>query len=174
MAKEVGPIAESPPLAEAFPLVADNRCRVLVLGSLPGAQSLHEGRYYAHPRNQFWQLMSAVVAIDLPSLAYPDRLTALVARGVGLWDVVASARRAGSLDSALREITPRDLQTVIMGMPDLRVLAFNGLAAFKIGRRQLGKDPPVPVLAHPSSSPAHTVGLVAKAAAWSGLADYLG
>ena len=157
----------------AFPLVADEHCRVLVLGSLPGVRSLREGRYYAHPRNQFWQLMSPVVDVDLPPLPYPDRLAALVACGVGLWDVVASARRIGSLDAAMRDATPRDVRAAAANLPKLRVLAFNGAAAFRIGQRQLGNPTIWPAVALPSSSPAHTVSLATKAAAWSGLREYL-
>jgi hypoxanthine-DNA glycosylase len=158
---------------QAFDLVADARCRVLVLGSFPGVRSLREARYYAHPRNQFWQLMSPVVGIDLVPLSYDQRLAALVAQRIGLWDVVATARRSGSLDSALREVQPRDLRAVAAGLPDLRAMAFNGAAAFAIGQRQMGQGSGIDLLSLPSSSPAHTIGLSAKAAAWRALTSYL-
>jgi double-stranded uracil-DNA glycosylase len=157
----------------AFDLVADSRCHLLVLGSFPGVQSLRAGRYYAHPRNQFWDLMGLATGVDLVPLDYPARLAALVARGVGLWDVVQTARRAGSLDSALRDVAPRDLRAVAAGLPGLRALAFNGATAFAIGRRQMGEDCPLPLIALPSSSPAHTVGLTAKAEAWRALGTWL-
>ncbi len=158
---------------EAFDLVADARCRVLVLGSFPGAQSLRDRRYYANPRNQFWHLMSPVVGVDLVPLAYDQRLAALVARNVGMWDVVANANRVGSLDSALRDIMPRDLRAVMARLPDLRVLAFNGATAFRIGQRQLGPDAGVECVLLPSSSPAHAIGLAAKARQWARLAESL-
>lgn len=158
---------------QAFDLVADARCRVLILGSFPGVTSLREQRYYAHPRNQFWDLMTAVTGIGLVPLAYADRLAALVARGVGLWDVVATARRAGSLDSALRDVAPRDLKAVAAGLPDLRVMAFNGNAACNIGQRQLGQGAHLECLSLPSSSPAYTIGLAAKTVAWRRLSAYL-
>jgi len=159
---------------QAFDLVADAGCRVLILGSFPGVRSLREARYYAHPRNQFWALMSPAVGIDLVPLAYEQRLAALVARGVGLWDVVATARRTGSLDSALRDVRARDLRAVAGGLPGLRVMAFNGAAAFAIGQRQMGQGTDIELVSLPSSSPAHTIGLAAKAAAWCRLAAYLG
>jgi TDG/mug DNA glycosylase family protein len=158
---------------EAFDLVADANCRVLLLGSFPGAQSLRDRRYYANPRNHFWQLLSPLIGIDLVPLAYAERLATLVKHRMGLWDVVATARRAGSLDSALRDVAPRDLQTVAASLPDLRAMAFNGATAFKIGQRQLNDTQSIDRLLLPSSSPAYTIGLAAKAEQWRQLARYL-
>ena len=157
----------------AFGLVADAHCRLLVLGSFPGVQSLRERRYYAYPHNQFWQLMTLVVGMDLVPLGYEERLAALVSRGVGLWDVVETARRAGSLDAALRDVAPRDLRGVMASLPNLRAVAFNGATAFRVGRRQIGEDASADLVLLPSSSPAHTIGLAAKAAVWRNLANYL-
>ena len=82
-------------IKRSFPPVTDARTRLLVLGSLPGDRSLAAARYYAHPQNQFWRLMSAVIARDLVALPYEERLAALRDRRIGLWDVVASATRPG-------------------------------------------------------------------------------
>jgi hypoxanthine-DNA glycosylase len=161
-------------LHHAFDRVADARTRLLVLGSLPGQQSLAAGRYYAHPRNQFWQLLSPAAGVDLPALDYPARLQALLAAGIGLWDVVGSARRRGSLDAALRDVAPRDLNAAVAQLPALRAMAFNGATAFAIGRRQLGERTGVALIPLPSSSPAHAVGLAAKRATWDRLGDWLG
>ena len=161
-------------LPQAFDLVADSRCRLLVLGSFPGTRSLAERRYYAHPRNQFWQLLSPVAGVDLVPLEYADRLTALVAHGIGLWDVVGTAKRVGSLDSALRDVAPRDLLTVTAGLPKLRALGFNGGAAFKIGQRQMGLQPAIALVPLPSSSAAYTLPLSAKMAEWTKLQNWLG
>ena len=88
-----------------FAPVVDERTRVLILGSLPGDASLRAGQYYGHPQNAFWRLVGGVIGRDLAALPYDERLAALRAAGVGLWDVVASAERPGSLTraSALRK-----------------------------------------------------------------------
>ncbi|WP_428333261.1 DNA-deoxyinosine glycosylase [Novosphingobium sp.] len=158
---------------QAFDPVADSNCRVLILGSFPGIKSLQHRQYYANPRNQFWHLVSGIVGTDLPSLAYPDRLKSLVAHGIGLWDVVATANRAGSLDAALRNIVPRDLQTLAASLPNLRAMAFNGATAFKIGQRQMAGNHVIERLLLPSSSPAHTIDLTVKAEQWQKLAACL-
>jgi hypoxanthine-DNA glycosylase len=161
------------PLHHAFDRVADARTRLLVLGSLPGRQSLAAGRYYAHPRNQFWALMSPAAGVDLAALPYDDRLTALLAAGIGLWDVVGSARRRGSLDTAIRDRTARDLREAVGALPGLRAMAFNGAAAFTIGQRQLAGVSGLALIALPSSSSAHAIGLDAKRPAWDRLVDHL-
>lgn len=156
------------PRHAAFAPVVDTGTRVLILGSLPGAASLAAGRYYAHPQNAFWHLVGGVIGVDLAALDYDARLAALLAAGVGLWDTVTSARRAGSLDAALREVEVADLAAVIAELPALRRVAFNGKAAGTIGSRVLPSG--VLSVTLPSSSAAYTLPLVAKAAAWAVLA----
>ena len=66
------------PRKHSFPPVVDAQVRLLVLGSLPGERSLAEQRYYAHPQNQFWRLVSPAAGRDLAALDYPARLAALL------------------------------------------------------------------------------------------------
>ncbi|WP_227698748.1 DNA-deoxyinosine glycosylase [Sphingomonas hengshuiensis] len=155
---------------QSFPPVIDAHVRLLVLGSLPGDRSLAAGRYYAHPQNQFWQLISAAIDRDIAALSYPDRLAALLAAHVGLWDVVASATRSGSTDAAIRDVEGHDIAALAAGLPNLRTIAFNGATAFRHGSRALGADAArYTLVALPSSSPLHTVGLAAKRPAWAAL-----
>ncbi|MEN2746693.1 DNA-deoxyinosine glycosylase [Sphingomonas sp. T9W2] len=154
----------------SFPPVVDVSTRVLILGSLPGDASLAAGRYYAHPQNQFWRLLSPVIGVDLPALPYDARLTTLRAAGIGLWDVVASATRPGSSDAAIRDATANDVAALIATLPALRLVAFNGGTAWKAGRTMVQG---VETLALPSSSPLHTVGVAAKQPAWDAIAAYL-
>ena len=157
-----------------FPPVTRTDTRVLVLGSLPGAISLAEQRYYANPRNLFWRLMSDVIGRDLVPLAYEDRLAALLDAKVGLWDTVAAATREGSLDAAIRLHQASDLAALAAASPDLRAIAFNGATSAKIGRRQLGSAPGLALIDLPSSSPAHaSLSFEKKRDSWLRLAAYL-
>ena len=165
-------VASSPVRHASFPPVVDAATRVLILGSLPGAKSLAEQRYYAHPQNAFWRLTGGATGMDLAALDYPARLAALLAAGVGLWDVIATARREGSLDTAIRDVEGNDLAALAASLPALRLVAFNGRAAAAIGGPRLG--PAIPRLTLPSSSPAYTLNFAAKAAAWRVLGEYLG
>lgn len=157
----------------AFAPVVDDRTRVLILGSLPGEASLAAGQYYAHPRNSFWRLIGAVIGRDLALMDYPARLEALSDAGVGLWDVIASAERSGSLDAAIRSPEAADLRGLVTSLPDLRAVAFNGGLAARLGGRILAEAGPA-LITLPSSSPAHARPFEDKLAAWRGLAIWLG
>jgi hypoxanthine-DNA glycosylase len=158
----------------SFPPIIDAQIRLLVLGSLPGERSLAEGRYYAHPQNQFWRLISPAAGRDLTALDYDARVAALLDAHIGLWDVVASAHRAGSTDAAIREPEPHDIAALAATLPRLRAIAFNGATAHRHGMRQLGQNAAkFATIALPSSSPLHTVGLAAKLPAWTKLLTYL-
>lgn len=146
---------------------------MLVLGSLPGDASLAAAQYYAHPQNGFWRLIGGVIRRDLPALSYEQRLEALRASGVGLWDVIAGADRIGSLDAAIRDPEYADLNGLVASLPRLRAIAFNGGTAAKTGRRLLGAMPDLTLIDLPSSSPAFTRPLSEKAEAWSILCSYL-
>ena len=161
-------------LKHSFPPVFYPEARALVLGSLPGDRSLAAQRYYAHPQNQFWQLMSPAVGCDLVTLDYEDRLAALRATGVALWDVIGSARRTGSSDAAILDAEGNDIVALIGQLPKLRVVAFNGGTALKQGLKLLGPNFAGPtIVALPSSSPLHTIGVAAKQLAWNQLAAFL-
>jgi hypoxanthine-DNA glycosylase len=157
----------------SFPPVVNANVRVLVLGSLPGDISLARAQYYAHPRNQFWRLIGGVIGADLSSFDYEARLETLLERHIGLWDVVASAAREGSLDGAIRDPVVNDLGAFIAGLPDLSVVAFNGGTSARIGQQQLGAEGRFDRLLLPSSSPAHTIAFNRKQQAWLKLCRYL-
>jgi len=153
-----------------FPPVTNEHTRVLVLGSLPGAVSLAQCQYYAHKQNRFWHLMGEVTGRDLPAMAYADRLRALQERGIGLWDVVAQARRAGSLDSNIRDRADNDLVGLVSTLPRLDAIAFNGGTAARIGMQALGPlAERLIILRLPSSSPAYTLAYAEKLRQWEAL-----
>lgn len=154
------------------PVVDADTC-LLILGSLPGDASLKAAQYYAHPRNGFWPLIGGVLGEGLAARPYEQRLERLKARGVGLWDVIASAERSGSLDAAIRSPEAADLRGLVESLPNLRAVAFNGGLAARLGRRILSDLEGVALVDLPSSSPAHAIFLSAKADSWAILGDFL-
>ncbi|HEX8365270.1 MAG TPA: DNA-deoxyinosine glycosylase [Allosphingosinicella sp.] len=160
-------------MQHCFPPVIRPDTRLLLLGSLPGAMSLAEQRYYANPRNQFWRLTGAVIGADLAALPYDQRLEALLDAGIGLWDTVAAATRKGSLDQDIRLHQASDLAGLVARLPGLRAVGFNGGKSAAIGRPQLSDRPDLALVDLPSSSPAFTLSLEAKLRRWLELKSFL-
>ena len=146
--------------------IAAPDARLFILGSLPGDASLVAQRYYAHPTNQFWRLLGEALGEPLAGMDYDSRLARLKARGVGLWDVVASATRAGSLDGAIRRAGLNPIERLREDFPKLAGIAFNGGVAARTGRKLLGGISGVELIDLPSSSAAYTRPFAEKAAVW--------
>jgi hypoxanthine-DNA glycosylase len=159
-------------LKSSFAPVADAGARLLILGSLPGEASLRKAQYYGNARNQFWRLMATVLGREIPA-DYETRLQTLREAGVALWDVVGAARRIGSLDANIRGHRPNRLRELIVTLPRLEAVAFNGGAASAIGRRTLGEAGPLALITLPSSSPAYTLAFERKAEVWAQLRRFL-
>ena len=157
-----------------LPPIARADARLFVLGSLPGDASLAARRYYAHPTNQFWRLLGQAIGEELQPLSYDGRLARLAEQRVGLWDVIASASRRGSLDQAIRQAEHNQVEHLLHDFPDLRAIAFNGSTASTAGRRLIGDAPgQVALIDLPSSSAANTRPLAEKAAAWARLHEFV-
>lgn len=153
------------PLLEGLAPIAAGNARLLVLGSFPGVASLVAQQYYAHPRNQFWPILSALWGVDLVTRPYAQRVAEARHRGLAIWDVYAACRREGSLDSAIEAAEPNDLAGLVARLPRLAAIAHNGGESARAMRvtRALG----VPVRRLPSTSPANASwSFERKLAAW--------
>jgi hypoxanthine-DNA glycosylase len=158
----------------SFAPVVDDKVRLLILGSLPGEMSLAHSRYYAHPQNRFWALLGEVIAVDLVSLEYSERLRVLLEHGIGLWDVIAEAHREGSLDGNIRNQVHNDLVNLADSLPNLAAIAFNGGTAARLGLKALGDYASrYQLIKLPSSSPAYVLPYQEKLGAWRALQNWI-
>ncbi len=141
----------------SFPPVADEHVTVLILGSMPGKESLKQNQYYAHPQNTFWKIMGELIGASR-ELPYNERLLKLTAAHIALWDVLNTCEREGSLDSDIRNGTPNDFASFFKQHPHITRVCFNGAKAeqsfkkFVQGKQQL---PLLDFTRLPSTSPAH-------------------
>ena len=126
---------------------------MLILGSFPSTASLAAQQYYAHPQNQFWRVLGAVIDQPLKELDYADRIAAVQAAGIAIWDVFGSCERAGSLDTAIRDAIPNDFAALRKSAPALRRICFNGRMAARRIREVEAMGFEAVVL--PSTSPAY-------------------
>ena len=154
------------PIREGLPPVVGADARVLILGSFPSERSLAAAEYYANRRNQFWPLLSAVLGFDA-SVPYPQRIAAVLAHRVALWDVVHSCRRVGSMDAKIdrKTLVVNDFGTFLAEHPTIERVFVNGLTAFELFERHV--DTALPAVRLPSSSGALTMTFVDKLSRWS-------
>jgi len=147
--------------------IVTQHTKVLVLGTMPGAESLRQQAYYSHPRNLFWKLIADVTKQEIPS-TYDERKSFLLKNNIGLWDICQSCIREGSLDENISKESPSDLKNLLSEYPNIKCLAFNGQKAHKLYSKHFGTLPSVQVLSLPSSSPANAgISWEDKAESWN-------
>jgi hypoxanthine-DNA glycosylase len=167
----------SPELLSGLPPIASPDARLLILGSMPGVESLRRGRYYAHPRNAFWPILDEWLGLPREAV-YEERRCALVDAGIALWDVIGACVRRGSLDAAIEpgSVRVNDFVAFFAAHPRIARVLCNGGTAHQAFLRDVlpGLATPPQVVRLPSTSPAHAgMTLAAKRAHWFAALDSL-
>ncbi len=140
-----------------FPPVADENCRILILGSFPSAKSRENAFFYGHPQNRFWRMLAAVLNEDVPE-SIPEKKALLLRHRIALWDVIASCEIVGSSDASVKNAVPVNIRQITDAAPIARVIC-NGALAGRLYRRYLQQETGIEACIAPSTSPAN--------AAWS-------
>ena len=152
-----------PPIYSFAP-IADFQSKVLVLGTMPGKESLRMNAYYAHPQNAFWKILFTLFHLPF-STDNQIRREMLLRNGIALWDVLESCTRQSSLDTDIRQEYPNDIVQFLATHPNISVILFNGKGAAGYFRKYFpGVDLPNQVM--PSTSPTHAIRWEAKLEAW--------
>lgn len=139
----------------SFDPIYDSEITILILGTMPGDKSLELGEYYAHSRNKFWKIIATITNNDLPT-SYLAKIDLLLNSKIGIWDVVHQANRSGSLDIAIENEQPNDLESFISKNTNLKVIAFNGSKSEAIFDKYFDRKSNLKYISLPSSSPANT------------------
>jgi hypoxanthine-DNA glycosylase len=142
------------PVRYSFPPIVDDQTELLILGSMPGETSLLHQHYYAHPRNRFWKVMEYVIGQALPS-SNEERINMLLKNRIGLWNVLHSAERQGSLDSAIRNAKPNQVPEFLAAHRTIKTIAFNGLQVQTLFKKYNTLDPSMRYIPLPATSPAN-------------------
>lgn len=137
----------------SFPPLIDADCTILILGSLPGEESLAKQEYYAHPRNAFWKIIFDLFEQEY-SKDYTMKCRLLLNNHIALWDMIYSGKREGSLDSAIQQETPNNLAMLLEQYPKISKIILNGKKAESVYRKNFS-DIQIPVFTMPSTSPAN-------------------
>lgn len=167
-------------LLAGFEPVIKKSSQILILGSMPGVASLQKHQYYAHPRNAFWPIMEQLFSMK-HGLPYEQRCAILSSAGVGVWDVLKSCRRTGSLDSSIEANTEQanDFDRLFSSHYTIRAVFFNGGTAERLYKKHIlssGSIQKKDLAYHrlPSTSPAYAAaGFDEKLERWKKLLEYL-
>lgn len=156
----------------SFPPIARENATVLILGSMPGRESLKRHQYYAHPRNAFWPIMGALYGLAGPG--YEEKTRELSEKRVAVWDVLKACFRSGSLDANIDDSTiiVNDFPDFFDRHPAVNHIFFNGAKADAVYRKHVlprlnSHRAGLPLTRLPSTSPAHAgMSLEQKTRVW--------
>ena len=148
----------------SFIPIADFQSKVLILGTMPGKESLRMSSYYAHPQNAFWKI--AFTLLNAPfSTDIIQRKELLLKNRIALWDVLESCTRSSSLDTDIKMERPNDLNEFLFSHPNISHIFFNGKGAAGYFRKYF-PDVTLDKQVMPSTSPAHAIKWESKLEAW--------
>ena len=139
----------------SFGPISNSETSVLILGTMPGDKSIELNEYYGHSRNRFWKIISTITDNDIP-LTYTDQKALLLKTKIGIWDVAHKANRKGSLDSAIENEEPNDLDSFIARHKSLKVVSFNGTKSQALFDKYFNRQSGLKYISLPSTSPANT------------------
>lgn len=160
---------------QSFAPLVDSRCRVLILGSMPGVKSLAMQEYYAHPQNRFWRLLALLLKEELPK-SYAAKCALLLRHHVALWDTLGYCEREGSLDSDIKNEQPNAICELLEANPNIKAVFCNGGKAQAAFKRYFVKRLPSEIRVHyfHSTSPANArMCLEDLAQEWQPILQYL-
>ncbi len=126
--------------------------KILILGSFPSLKSFENSFYYAHPKNQFWKILSAISGYPINNK--DQKIWLLKELNLALWDIVASCNRKNSSDSNLKDIKVNDIKSLLKDYPNIKTIAFTSRLAQKLFN-QYFKDLEIDTFYLPSPSPAY-------------------
>jgi hypoxanthine-DNA glycosylase len=138
----------------SFPPISNTDARVLILGTMPGAQSLLLNQYYGHPRNAFWKIIYTLFETPF-DMDYEKRKKLLLENKIAVWDVLEACVREGSLDSAIEQEVPNAITVFLKAHPDIKSIFFNGQKAAAYFKKYVKLDKEYQLTILPSTSPAN-------------------
>ncbi len=150
----------------SFPSISNHEAKVLVLGTMPGIQSLTLNQYYGHNRNAFWKIIFTIFEEPF-SIDYEARKNVILKNNIAVWDVLKACIRKGSLDSAIEQEVPNDFEAFLESHPNIEYIFFNGQQAAKYFKKYVTVSEKYKLFTLPSTSPANAeITFEQKLAAW--------
>lgn len=162
---------------QSFEPIVNDKCKVLILGTMPGVMSLKKQQYYGYDPNAFWRIIYGLFG-QKPDEDYDMRIAYILRHQIAVWDVLMACEREGSSDSDIKNPMPNDFATLYGRFPNLKNICFNGGPAERLYKRFVEKPGAArfgvkSYYSLPSTSPAYTIGLERKLEQWKLLLQLL-
>ena len=161
-------------MIKSFLPIVSQKPYVLILGTMPGIESIKQQEYYAHSRNLFWKILFETFQVPF-SINYDDRKALILNNHLALWDTLKYCNREGSLDSNIKNEIPNEINAFLKNHPTIEKVVFNGQGAMKYFHKYFKQHIPdqIDLITMPSTSPANaSINYAAKIESW-GLLPYL-
>ena len=139
----------------SFDPIIPSKPKVLILGSMPGVESLKLQQYYGHPQNAFWYAIASLQSETNPPKTYKERIQLLLDNNIALWDVCKYCQRKGSLDSEIKNAKPNEIHKLLVEHPTITTVLFNGQPPNKLYRKFFKPLPFIQYKVMPSTSPTY-------------------
>lgn len=158
-------------LVRSFEPIVNDKSRILILGSMPGKESLIRNEYYGNRRNSFWKLMFDMFGLEYVD-EYDKKIQLIQDNNIALWDVIYECERKSSLDSDIRKAILNDFNS-FFAQHDIKYIFINGGKAFDLFTKKLDEgiltDRRIARLE--STSPARAIPYKEKLKSWMQVKD---
>lgn len=107
--------------------------KTLILGTIPGEESLLQKNYYANSKNHFWDIVYRILnkdwdyfnIVDKTNI-FSERYNLLLENKIALWDVLDSCEREGSSDKKIKNEIVNDFNSFFKSFGNIENVIFNG------------------------------------------------
>lgn len=136
-----------------FEAVANEKSKVLVLGSFPSEKSLKVNFYYGNKSNRFWKVLAEYFNEKIGE-SIDEKKQFLLAHNIAIWDIVKSTNLKGSSDNTLQkeEFEINDIASFLHSHKNVKAVFCNGKTSHKIASQAF---PDIDFIYLPSTSPAN-------------------
>lgn len=110
----------------SFPPIVDEKSEFLILGTMPGEDSLATGEYYANKNNIFWKIICNIFNEGKNFSTYKEKMECVKKHHIAIWDVLSHCKREGSTDEAIMEEEHNDIDSFLKQYPNIKKIVFNG------------------------------------------------
>ena len=127
-----------------LPLIFDENCKVLILGTFPGKDSRDKGFYYCDSRNYFWDILEEVYKNigcsnnKVPIQIY-ERRKYLLDHKIALWDICSCCYVDGSKDKTIEVVETNPVMWLLDVLKEKGKDVENDLIIYCNGQKALNK-----------------------------------